>query len=301
MPKLGWVRFRLSRPPPRSLGMARITCDKTGHWHVSFPAPQPEVSDAGRSGRSVGIDRGVATTIATSDGQMLRAPIIRRRERKPLARWQASLARQQKRSRRRSRTKARIARVHQQVADRRRNWVEKTTTRLAANYEAIAVEALYVRNMVRRPKPKPDPENPGQFLPNGAAAKSGLNRSIHANCCGLIACRLTHKMSASAPSFWWCRRSIPVSNATGAATRHQKTVRVKRSSNAERAAIKPMPTGTQQPRSWPGQSSPRPPPDRGQHRSPRVRSRKREPRTPPPNTQAARNPTAFRRGRRSTA
>ncbi|HRD11736.1 MAG TPA: zinc ribbon domain-containing protein [Mycobacterium sp.] len=31
---------------------------------------------------------------------------------------------------------------------------------------------------LRRPKPKPDPDNPGQFLPNGAAAKSGLNRSI---------------------------------------------------------------------------------------------------------------------------
>jgi transposase len=51
--------------------------------------------------------------------------------------------------------------------------------------------------MVRRAKPKPDPENPGQFLPNGAAAKSGLNRSIHANCWGLIANRLAHKMSAS--------------------------------------------------------------------------------------------------------
>ena len=68
---------------------------------------------------------------------------------------------------------------------------------LAANYGVIAVEALYVRNMVRRAKPKPDPENPGQFLPNGAAAKSGLNRSIHANCWGLIANRLAHKMSAS--------------------------------------------------------------------------------------------------------
>jgi putative transposase len=42
------------------------------------------------------------------------------------------------------------------------------------------------------------PRNPGQFLPNGAAAKSGLNRSIHANCWGLIAQRLAHKMSAAA-------------------------------------------------------------------------------------------------------
>lgn len=32
--------------------------------------------------------------------------------------------------------------------------------------------------MTKRPKPKPDPENPGAFLPNKAAAKAGLNRSI---------------------------------------------------------------------------------------------------------------------------
>ena len=69
VPKLGWVRLRLSRQLPEGvLGMARITHDKAGRWHVSFPAPQPAVNDAGRVGRSVGIDRGVATTIATSDG-----------------------------------------------------------------------------------------------------------------------------------------------------------------------------------------------------------------------------------------
>jgi putative transposase len=32
--------------------------------------------------------------------------------------------------------------------------------------------------MVRPPKPKPDPDQPGAFLPNGAAAKAGLNRNI---------------------------------------------------------------------------------------------------------------------------
>lgn len=43
----------------------------------------------------------------------------------------------------------------------------------------IAHERLSIANMVRTPKPKPDPEAPGSFLPNGAAAKAGLNKSIH--------------------------------------------------------------------------------------------------------------------------
>ena len=198
VPKLGWVRFQLSRPlPPGELGMARVTCDRAGRWHVSLPRRQPAVPDSGRSGRSIGIDRGVATTIATSDGQMLRAPVMRKRERKRLARLQRTLTRQRKRSSRREVTKAKIGRLHQRVADRRRNWVEKVTTGFAANYELVAVEALPVRTMVRRPKPRPAPDRPGHFLPNNAAAKAGLNRSIHANCWGLIAKRLEQKMSAS--------------------------------------------------------------------------------------------------------
>lgn len=46
VPKLGLVKFRLSRPlPAGKLGMARVTC-KAGRWHVAFPGPQPEISGA---------------------------------------------------------------------------------------------------------------------------------------------------------------------------------------------------------------------------------------------------------------
>ncbi len=45
-------------------------------------------------------------------------------------------------------------------------------------YAFLAVEDLEIRNMLRRANPVADPAKPGQFLPNGAAAKRGLNRSI---------------------------------------------------------------------------------------------------------------------------
>lgn len=72
--------------------------------------------------------------------------------------------------------KARIARLHAGVADRRRDWVEKITTRIAATYAVVAVEKLSISNMVRAPKPKSDSDAPGRYLPNGKAAKAGLNR-----------------------------------------------------------------------------------------------------------------------------
>src|SRR6185312_4852519 len=198
VPKLGWVKFKLSRAlPAGKLGMARITAAPSGRWHVSFPAPQPPVADAGRAGRSIGIDRGVATTIATSDKQMFRAPAMRKREQAKLARLQREKARRRKGSARRKAVVQQIAALHETVADRRRDWVEKITTRIAAHYDFVAVEQLPVRNMVRRPKPKPDPDTPGQYLSNGAAAKAGLNKGIYANCWGMFARRLGQKMKAS--------------------------------------------------------------------------------------------------------
>lgn len=198
VPKLGLVKLRLSRPlPAGKLGMARVTF-KAGRWHVSFPAPQPGVAGvAGRQQRLVGIDRGVTTTLALSDGTMLRAPVMRRSEQKTLARLQRQLARCRKGSIRRSTVKARIAKLHARVADRRKDWVEKTTTRITATYGVVAVEKLAIRNMVRAPKPKPDPDNAGGYLPNGKAAKAGLNKGIYANCWGVIVGRLEHKTSAS--------------------------------------------------------------------------------------------------------
>jgi transposase len=202
VPKLGLVKFRLSRAlPAGKLGMARVTY-RAGRWHVAFPAPQSEVAGVpGRQECRVGIDRGVKTTLALSDGTMLRAPVMRRAEQKKLVRLQRQLACCRKGSVRRGKVKDRIAKLHVRVADRRKDWVEKTTTRIVATYGVVAVEKLPTRNMVRAPKPKPDPDNEGHYLPNGKAAKAGLNRGIYANCWGLIAQRLEDKTSASGTAF----------------------------------------------------------------------------------------------------
>lgn len=196
VPKVGRVKFRLSRPLPAEVGMARVTRDRKGRWHVSFTAPQPAI-ERETTGAVVGIDRGAATTLATSDGQMLRAPVMRKREQRRLASLQRQLARQRKGSGRRRRTRARIAALHQTVADRRRNWVEVQSTRLVRDYDLICVEKLNVKGMVRRPAPKPDPERAGAFLSNGAAAKGGLNHSLHAQAWSLWLRRLADKAEAS--------------------------------------------------------------------------------------------------------
>ena len=197
VPKAGRVRLRLSRPlPVGEIGMARVTLDGKGRWHVSLPGPQPAVAREW-TGAMVGVDRGVTATLATSDGRMLRAPVMRDRERARLKRLQRKLARQRKGSNRRKDTKHRIACLHQTVADRRRNWIEIQTTRLVREHDLIAVERLNVKGMVRRPAPRPATDQPGAFERNGAAAKAGLNRSIHAQAWSLWLQRVEQKAVAS--------------------------------------------------------------------------------------------------------
>ncbi|MGA9679044.1 MAG: transposase, partial [Mycobacterium sp.] len=80
-----------------------------------------------------------------------------------------------------------IARVRAREADRRRDWVEKTSTDLARRFDTIRVEDLKVRATTR--SARGTPECPGTRV----AQKRGLNREISRQGWGLLVARLTHK------------------------------------------------------------------------------------------------------------
>ncbi len=193
VPKVGWVRFRLSRPWEQitATTSARVTFAH-GRWHVSMTCPPPARTNPG-TGAMVGIDRGVANTLATSDGVMAHAPTWTPGEQARYLHLARRLARQTKGSARRQATRDAMGVLHRRLTDRRTNWVEQTTTDLARRYDLIALEDLRTKNMTRRPKAVPDPDQPGQYLPNGARAKAGLNKAILASCWGAFATRLAHK------------------------------------------------------------------------------------------------------------
>ena len=126
----------------------------------------------------------------------VRAPHSGKADRKA-GKLAARMSRQHRGSNRRHASRQAVGKGHTQAADRRKDWVEKTSTALVHDHNVIVLEDLRVANMVRRPAPKPDPSQDGVFLPNRARAKAGLNRSIHRPCWGLLARRITDKASAS--------------------------------------------------------------------------------------------------------
>lgn len=197
VPKCGWVRFRWSRPLPGNSGMARVTLDRSGRWHVSFPAVQSAVQRAPAPVPAVGIDRGVRTALVTSEGQHYRAPRISGRDAERYLALQRKHARQKPRSQGREKTRQKMAVITAKVTDRRRDWAEKISTRLVAGNDLIVFEKLPIQSMTKKPRPKPDPDKPGTYLPNRARAKAGLSRGILASAWGVLGARTREKAKAS--------------------------------------------------------------------------------------------------------
>jgi putative transposase len=186
VPKVGWVRFRRSRPVPAGVKSYRVTRDRAGRWHIAF-AHIPD-SITGPEDRSVvGIDRGVAVSAALSTGELLHAPGLTPGESKRLKVLQQLLARAKRGSHRRERTKHAIAKLKSRERDRRKDWVEKTTTDLARRFDVIRVEQLDVRAMTR--SARGTIEQPGVRV----AQKRGLNRAISRSGWGQLVTRLQHK------------------------------------------------------------------------------------------------------------
>jgi putative transposase len=90
---------------------------------------------------------------------------------------QQVLARKQRGSTNHRSARATLAARHRKVANQRRNFHHHTGRALVADYDLLVVEDLKIRNLVRRPAPRPDPDRPGGFLPNGAAAKGGCTEA----------------------------------------------------------------------------------------------------------------------------
>jgi transposase len=109
------------------------------------------------------------------------------KEAERLLRLQRRLARARRGSNRRKKVKTLIGQLKAKDGDRRKDWVEKTSTDLARGFDVIRVENLNIKGMTR--SARGTVENPGRNV----AAKAGLNRGILKSGWGLLVTRLEQK------------------------------------------------------------------------------------------------------------
>nr|WP_248961376.1 transposase [Sphaerisporangium perillae] len=147
-----------SRPLPEGAQPSTVTVsrDAAGRWFVAILCEET-IGRLDPVGESVGIDAGISALVTLSrpidgltdgDGKVAN-PRHERAERRRLAKAQRALARKAKGSANRAKARLRVAKVYARVADRRRDFLHKLTTRLVHDNQVIAVEDLSVRNMVK--------------------------------------------------------------------------------------------------------------------------------------------------------
>ena len=130
------------------------------------------------TGRQVGIDVGIVSFATTSEGEHVDNPRWARAATDRLAAAQQRFQRGRRGGKNCAAKRETVAARNRKIANQRKDFHHKQARELAARYDLIVVEDLKIASMLRRAKPVPDRDNPGMFLPNGARAKTGLNRSI---------------------------------------------------------------------------------------------------------------------------
>jgi putative transposase len=175
---VGHVRVHQHRPVAGTIKTVSVKREGI-RWFVILSCDDVPAQPQPATGRTVGIDLGIAHFLTTSDGEHVPNPRHGRAAAADLATAQRALSRCVRGSRRRKKARAKVAALHGRIRRRRGDHAHKTALTLIRRFDVIAHEMLAIANMVRSPEPKPDPDRPGVFLPNGTAAKAGLNRSIH--------------------------------------------------------------------------------------------------------------------------
>jgi putative transposase len=148
LPRIGDVPVRWSRDLPSEPSSVTVTVDAAGRYHASFVVEVPD-QPLPPTDREVGIDLGLTHFAVLSDGTKVDAPRFARKAAAKLRTAQKELARRQKGSKNREKSRRKVARAHVRVADTRRNWLHKLSTTVVRENQLIAVEDLAVSGLAR--------------------------------------------------------------------------------------------------------------------------------------------------------
>ncbi|GKQ33688.1 transposase [Streptomyces sp. A012304] len=179
----GVGHIRVHRHRPVQGRVKTISVKREGNrWYVVLACGEVPAEELPPTGAIVGIDMGVTHFLTTSGGEHIANPRFLQAAAGDLAEAQRHLETFPKRTKRRTkahRAAARkVAKLHARIRRQRADFHHKSARALITDHDVIAHERLNTAGMTKSPALKAGPEQPGGFLPNGAAAKAGLNRSI---------------------------------------------------------------------------------------------------------------------------
>ena len=146
--------IRWSKQVPLECIPSTITVRLTpaGRWFVSILVDDYTIKPLPKIEKSIGLDVGITSLIATSDGDKIANPKHFKKLRKKLKKKQKALARKHSGSNNRQKARVQVAKIHAQITDARQDFLHKLTTQLTRENQTIVVEDLAPKNMVKNHK-----------------------------------------------------------------------------------------------------------------------------------------------------
>lgn len=145
------IRWSRELPPGATPSTITVKLSPAGRWTVSLLV-EVEIEPLPKCSSEIGVDLGVTSLVALSDGEKIANPKGFNAKRRKLRKAQKALSRKLHGSNNRHKARLKVAKVHQSIADARKDFLHKLTTRLVRENQTIAVEDLAVKNMVKNPK-----------------------------------------------------------------------------------------------------------------------------------------------------
>jgi putative transposase len=150
LPRLGRLRLKEHGYLPTGgvTVLSATVSERAGRWYVSLQVEQEQVVPH-NDGPVVGIDLGIKSLATLSDGEVIPNPRHLKRHLKKLKRMQRVVSRRQKGGKNRKKAVHKLAKLHRQIKNQRRNTLHQVTTRLAKTKSVLVLEDLNVSGMLK--------------------------------------------------------------------------------------------------------------------------------------------------------
>jgi len=146
---VGLIKVRWHRALPEGKIKNIIVFRKPSGWYVLFQVELPEKPVEKSANPPVGVDMGISHALAISDGTFFDSPKYLHASLRKLRVLQRSLSRKKKGGKNWRKTARQIARLHEHIANQRRDWWHKTTRKLVDTYGTIVLEDLSLNFMLQ--------------------------------------------------------------------------------------------------------------------------------------------------------
>ena len=149
LPKLGFVKCKVSKNIYGKILYASISKNSSDKYFVSICCTDVDVKPLPKTDKSVGIDLGIKHLAVDSNGIEYPNNKYLAKSQKKLARLQRQLSRKSSGSKRYEKARIKVARLHEHIANQRKDQLHKLTTQLVRENDIICIEDLNVAGMLR--------------------------------------------------------------------------------------------------------------------------------------------------------